>query len=83
MQIDPSLLTSYDVYLTIYNRASFPVVWLQVTHGEFATGECTVDGVYLVRVHNKGPLRGDFPRDALRISVIGRAHQPPERRGDQ
>jgi len=82
IQLDPSLLTSYDVYLTIYNRASFPMVWLQVIHGDFVTAECTADGFYLVRVHNKGPLRQDFPKEGLRISVIGRAGQPLERHGN-
>jgi hypothetical protein len=81
-QLDPSLVTSYDVYLTIYNRASFPVVWLQVTHGAVATDECIADGFYLVRIHDKGPLRGDFPKRGLRISVIGRDRPPLERRGN-
>ncbi len=79
MQLDPSLLISYDIYLTIYNRASFPVVWFQVTNREFATAESIANCVYLVRIHNKGPVQRDFHREGLRISVIGCAHHQLER----
>ena len=79
MQLDPSLLISYEVYLTIYNLASFPVAWFQVTNREFATPQSSADCSYLVRIHNKGPVQGSFQRGAVRISVIGCAHKELER----
>lgn len=79
MQLAPSLLISYEVYLTIYNLASFPVAWFQVTNREFATAETSGDCSYLVRIHNKGPVQGPFEREAVRISVIGCARKELER----
>ena len=69
MRLDPSLLNTYDVYLTIYNLASFPVAWFQVTDPEFTTAESSADGSFLVRIQNKGPVQGDIPREGVKISV--------------
>jgi hypothetical protein len=69
MMVQRDLLNSYDVYLTMYNRASFPLSWWQVTDTDFASPASTVDMTYLVRVHPSGPARGEFPSDGIQISV--------------
>ncbi|MDH6058601.1 DUF6208 family protein [Umezakia ovalisporum] len=52
IEINSLLLNNYDVYLTIYNRSSFPVVWYQIKEEKHTT--CTVekDGFYLIRVRS-------------------------------
>jgi Family of unknown function (DUF6208) len=75
IQTDPSVLFRYDIYVTIYNRASFPVVWYQVTDGEFATAESAARCVYLVRIHSKEAGPGEFRDEGLKISVLGCARR--------
>src|SRR5271169_1731834 len=75
IQAGPLVLLSHDIYVTIYNRASFPVIWFQVTDGEFATPECTTKCVYLVRIHHKAPGSGVFRDEDLKISVLGCARR--------
>ena len=69
IQADPSVLLSYDVYVTIYNRASFPVEWFPVTGPEFTTAAAAAKCVYLVRIHGKEAGAEDFSGVGLKISV--------------
>jgi hypothetical protein len=69
MIVRKDFLSSYEVYLTMYNRASFPLTWCQVTDTDFASPASPVDVTYLVRIHPSGPARGEFPDDGIRVSV--------------
>ena len=69
MQINASLI-AYDVYLTMYNLASFPVASFQVTDREFLSPVSGASGTYLVRVHRNSPMQEDFRRDAIRVLAM-------------
>lgn len=66
----PRLLQTHDVYLTVYNRASFPVLWCPIREHEHTTRPSPSDGSYLVRVHKKSPSQEPFDRGWLRVRVL-------------
>jgi hypothetical protein len=51
------LLPAHVVYLTIYNRASFPVYWCKVTETDLASPPAAADGFYLIRSHTTHDTR--------------------------
>jgi len=66
LQINSLLLNNYDVYLTIYNRSSFPVIWYQIKEEKHTTPVVEKDGFYLVRLRPKL----DFPSDIFQPDLI-------------
>lgn len=66
LQINSLLLNNYDVYLTIYNRSSFPVIWYQIKEEKHTTPVVEKDGFYLVRLRPKL----DFPSDIFQPDWI-------------
>jgi hypothetical protein len=51
IDLAPHLWQTNDVYLTVYNRASFPVLSKRLTGPGQEMPRVDVDGTYLVRVH--------------------------------
>jgi acyl transferase domain-containing protein/pimeloyl-ACP methyl ester carboxylesterase len=49
-EIDARVLEEGPVYVTYYNRASFPVRWYRLTEARHAAAPMEQDGFYLVRV---------------------------------
>jgi len=70
-QINPLLLNNYDIYLTIYNRSSLPVIWYQIKKEKHTTPVVEKDGFYLIR------LRSQQSSDDSRIIVAARKHKRP------
>lgn len=62
IRVNACLLSTYDVYVTLYDRASFPISCYQVTELEHLSPEIVCDGMYLVRVHNMTPVEREFDR---------------------
>jgi Family of unknown function (DUF6208) len=58
------LLATHDVYLTIYNRASFPVCWSKVTDSESASPPAANDGFYLIRANARDLAPAGFREGA-------------------
>lgn len=50
---ETSVLDNYDVYLTLYNRSSFPTLWYQLTQATETTKPSETDGFYLLRFRKK------------------------------
>ncbi len=48
-----AFLPSHHVYFTLYNRASFPVVWYPVRESMAHTEPALEDGYYLIRAHKR------------------------------
>ncbi|WP_414588372.1 DUF6208 family protein [Scytonema sp. PCC 10023] len=53
LQTNSSLMNNYDIYLTIYNRSSFPVIWYQIKEEKHTSPVVEQDGFYLVRLRPK------------------------------
>lgn len=68
-ELDPGLLQTHDVYFTLYNRASFPVLWYPLLEHKHITTPSPISGSYLLRVHRKTSTPAPFDRDHVRIRV--------------
>jgi len=71
VEIKPVLLNNYDIYLTIYNRSSLPVIWCQIQEEKYTIPVVEQDGFYLVRVRAKLDLVSDnFQSDWMSIKLL-------------
>ena len=50
MEISPAVLRDYEIYITLYNRASFPLSWWQQKEEIYKTKAMPSNGFYLLRV---------------------------------
>jgi hypothetical protein len=74
--IEPGVLEDYGVYLTAYDRASFPVQWYEASQSHFTGPPCPVDCIYLVRVVRlRASTRPPLAQDAIQLRTL------PARRG--
>ena len=82
VEVSSAVLSCYDVFLTIYNRSSFPVSWWQQQTETYQTAPMTSNGFYLIRVRPKSfspaYLRSDFShqwqtnrKDKITVASIG------------
>lgn len=51
--VDLELVNNYDIYLTIYDRSSFPSSWCQITEEKYLTKPIEKNGYYLIRMRPK------------------------------
>jgi len=72
VELDASLLKTHHVYFTLYNRASFPIMWYALTEPEHITLPRACDGTYLIRVHQRVRFSEPFAHDRVRIQVLPR-----------
>ncbi len=70
LELRPELLDAADVYLTLYNRASFPVFWGPVATTEYVTAPCAKPCSYLLRVQKKPEGAAEVPEEWIRVSVV-------------
>ena len=69
IQLDVQLLRACNVYFTLYDRASFPVLWYQIREETHATPRCEENGSYLLRINSKSPVQPVSLRDRIHVSV--------------
>ncbi|MBW4455970.1 MAG: hypothetical protein KME55_26590 [Nostoc indistinguendum CM1-VF10] len=68
LKLNPSLLNNHDIYLTIYNRSSLPVIWYQLKEEKHITPVIEKDGFYLVRLRPKSSLASShFQSDWIEV----------------
>lgn len=68
--VDQALLDSHDVFLSFYDRSSFPIQWSQIDSVRTTTPPCNCQCMYLIRVH---PIRAESGGpfiDALTVEVV-------------
>jgi len=53
VELNEVLLSNYDIYLTLYNRSSLPVIWCQITEKEHTIPVVEQNGFYLVQIRPK------------------------------
>lgn len=69
-ELSSSLLRDYHVYLTFYDRASFPISWQQITEERHITASSGCSCFYLFRIHKARMLDRPFDDNSVNISVI-------------
>ena len=71
LELKELLLEYYDVYLTIYNRSSLPVIWCQIQQEKYKIPRSEQDGFYLVRLRPKFNLSRDiFQLDWIEFQLL-------------
>lgn len=50
---NPSILSEYKLYLTLYDRSSFPLSWCQIEAEKYITAPIAENGTYLFRIRQK------------------------------
>ena len=53
VSLKPELLSDFDAYLTLYDRASFPVYWTKLTEPVHTTARISENGHYLIRLRSR------------------------------
>ncbi|NEO56676.1 MAG: hypothetical protein F6K54_28535 [Okeania sp. SIO3B5] len=56
LKLNSLLLANYDVYLTIYNRSSLPIIYSQINSEKYTSPVIETDGFYLLRLRSKSNL---------------------------
>jgi len=51
--VPPGVLTTHDLYFTLYTRDSFPARWYQIKRNDHFTEPASEDGFYLLRLHRQ------------------------------
>jgi hypothetical protein len=70
METDVAVLRSFAVYLTIYNRASFPIVWYAVIDAVHTTSPVLQKASYLVRIHKSDNGAAVFDRKRFCVTTV-------------
>jgi len=71
LELKPVLLNNYDIYLTIYNRSSLPVIWCQIEEEKYTIPRIEQDGFYLVRIRAKLDFASDnFQSDWMSVKLL-------------
>ncbi|NEP76565.1 DUF6208 family protein [Okeania sp. SIO2G5] len=68
ISLHPTLIGQYNIYLTRYNRASFPLDWMQLREATYDQ-PMQEDGFYLLRIRPKHPDAPAFQDDWLTINI--------------
>lgn len=76
LKLNSLLLDNYDVYLTIYNRSSLPIIFFQIKAEKYTTPAIKTDGFYLVRLRPKSDLDNNFFQpDWISIELVSEVSQ--------
>ncbi len=67
---DTPLLDNYDLYLTVYNRSSFPLVSQIIRDSEWRTAPVKSDGFFLLRIRRKPSIVKEFREDWLQTQTL-------------
>ncbi len=57
LEVDSLISKSYNIYLTLYNRASLPVSWCQITEEKQPIQAIDSKGFYLIRIRPYGTVK--------------------------
>ncbi|NEQ98384.1 MAG: hypothetical protein F6K30_16970 [Cyanothece sp. SIO2G6] len=64
------LVQHYNIYLTRYNRASFPLDWIEIHTEQYKSSPMPTDGFYLLRIRPKNMAAPTFEPNWLGVNVI-------------
>jgi hypothetical protein len=71
LELDPLILETHDVYLSLLNRDCFPLEWYTVNETKHTTSQSNAKRIYLVRVHQKFPVQEQFSSDWVKLVIVG------------
>lgn len=68
-ELDSSLLTTHNVYYSLYSRECFPVDWYQIREPKHRTAGSPGKCIYLVRIHPQFSRQEQFLPDWVKIII--------------
>lgn len=83
LEIDPSILEDYYVFLTLYDRSSLPVAFGQVTEVEYCSERMENNGYYLIRLRPRSSGQESDIRPRISISEPSRQRLVIRGRGER
>jgi len=69
VDLNSLLLNSYEIYLSLYDRASFVLCFYQINEHNHITEPVEDDGFYLFRIRQKPTVKEKFVSDWVKIAV--------------
>jgi hypothetical protein len=73
----PELLAAYRLYLTLYDRSSFPVASLIVDRSPWQAPAAAQDGYYLLRLRRRAGVGAEIGEGSLAVRTAGAAADGP------
>jgi len=70
LELDEKIFNDYEVFLSLYNRASFPVKWYQIKEEKYKTEPSENNGFYLLRVRKNSPGKDNLINDWVKIETV-------------
>jgi hypothetical protein len=67
--LNPCLFKDFAAFFTLYNGASFPVLWYQVVDERHLTPQSTCDGFFLIRIQARADSPQSVPNDWVRLAI--------------
>ena len=69
IQLADGLLTTHDIFFSLYNRFCFPLDWYPIKEEKHLTPPCDRKSVFVIRVHPKH-REAVFPLEAVRLTTV-------------
>ncbi len=70
VSFNPVLFNNYEVYITLYDRASFATSFYQIQETNHVTKPLEHDGFYLFRIRQKPEIQEQFVSEWVEIKVL-------------
>jgi hypothetical protein len=70
MSIEQPVLTTHDIYFTLYTRDSFPADWYAIREREHVTAPARESGFYLIRAQRKS-RSAQIAGPPVRVEIVG------------
>jgi hypothetical protein len=74
VHLPTGMLTTHDVYFTLYTRDSFPARWYQIQENDHVTETAREDGFYLLRVHRQFHTTPEGAAPLIQIETLPGNH---------
>lgn len=68
--LEPELLSDFDAYLTLYDRASFPVYWAKLTEPVHTTARIYENGHYLIRLRSRDESKHKPEHSPVSVTTV-------------
>ncbi len=70
IELDTALLTTHNVYYSLYSRECFPVDWYAIAEPKHTTAVSPGQCIYLIRIHPKFSKTEHFLPDWVKLTVV-------------
>lgn len=70
IEVDETCLAHHELFLSLYNRACFPVDWYGVREAQHVTKSMVEKGAYIIRVHPKGVESPKYQAGWVKAKVL-------------